>query len=531
MQSSSRLVSGVSKPDLVAVIGTTGVGKTDLGVALAKSLASREFAPVRGEVINHDSMQCYRGLDIITNKATRDEMGGVPHHLMGFLNPGEEWGVNDFLRDALKKTDDFEQRDVLPIAVGGTTYYLQNLIFPNQLVNDVSDAPPPPTTVAASPRTLDDIQHFPLPLRQPIETLPSELLTLFLTLPCLPQLSTPDDFPPSFPVDFLPPRLRSPDTLTPALFSLLQHVDPASAARWHWRDIRKVRRALDIVWEGRRWEEVLHEQQARPDEGPRFRTLIFWLYAENESLHSRLDGRVDKMIQRGLLAEIDELWQVANASGADATNYSKGIYQAIGYKEFEAYLAHKHRNPTLTLENDPTLRKLFDQGVESMKVSTRQYAKRQVKWIKSKLLPAVRKLENDDGVTVVLLDASDLSRWKEDVRDRAVDLLNRFLDGQALPDPSTLSPAAATHLAPPDPISSTAHTKRLCPTCTRDPERPVMVEERRWEEHTRTRGHRIGAQKRRKGEEKERRRAAEAAEANGEDGGPQKQEHVLEAGE
>ncbi|GAA5891416.1 hypothetical protein JCM6882_004687 [Rhodosporidiobolus microsporus] len=515
MSSSSSLAGSRSKPNLVAVIGTTGVGKTDLGVALAKSLASRESAPVRGEVLNHDSMQCYRGLDVITNKATTEEMDGIPHHLMGFLDPGEEWGVNDFLRDAVDKIDDLKKRDVLPIAVGGTTYYLQNLVFPNQLVNDATDAPPLTTTLSPAPKTLDDIQHFPPSLRQSIESLPSEFFTLFLTLPCLPQISTPDDFPPSFPLDLLPPRLRSPDTLTPALFSLLQKVDPNSAARWHWRDIRKVRRALDIVWEGRRWEDVVQEQQARPDEGARFRTLIFWLYAENDSLHPRLDGRVDKMIQRGLLSEIDELWQVANAPSAEATNYSKGIYQAIGYKEFEPYLSLRHRDPSLTLETDPTLRKLFDQGVESMKVSTRQYAKRQVKWIKSKLLPAVRKLEDQGEVTVVLLDASDLSRWKEDVRDKAVDLLNDFLDGRPLPDASTLSPAAATNLSAPAPLSSSAHTKVPCPICTRDPDRPVMVEEWRWDEHTKTRAHRIGAQKRRKGEEKERRRA-EGVAAEGE---------------
>lgn len=89
-----------------------------------------------------------------------------------------------------------------------------------------------------------------------------------------------------------------------------------------------------------------------------FRTLIFWLFAEKESLHPRLDRRVDKMIevslprrqshflphskltaffarcQRGLLDEIDELWQIANRPGAEPTNYSKGIYQSIGMHSF-----------------------------------------------------------------------------------------------------------------------------------------------------------------------------------------------------
>lgn len=99
----AALPKASEKPKLVAVIGTTGVGKTDLGVELAKALQTRERAPFEGEVVNHDSMQCYRGLDVITNKATTEEMQGVPHHLMGFLEPGEEWSVNEFLRDALDK--------------------------------------------------------------------------------------------------------------------------------------------------------------------------------------------------------------------------------------------------------------------------------------------------------------------------------------------------------------------------------------------------------------------------------------------
>lgn len=292
-----------SKPPLVAIVGTTGVGKTDLGVELAKALSARTVAPTRAEVLNHDSMQCYRGLDVITNKATAEEMRGVDHHLMGFLDPGSEWGVNDFLRDALAKVrralclvslpcarltghhvqiDELEQRETLPISVGGTSYYLQNLVFPGQLVNDVPSRPSSPTAdllpsatppssppPAAEPRTLDDIAHFPPSLRSSITSLPPELLSLFLSFPLLPQLSSPSSLPPSFPLALLPPRLRSPDTLAPALFALLRHVDPRSAERWHWRDVRKVGRAVEILWTGRRWEDVREAQRARPPEGAR----------------------------------------------------------------------------------------------------------------------------------------------------------------------------------------------------------------------------------------------------------------------
>ncbi|GAA6052700.1 hypothetical protein JCM3770_007181 [Rhodotorula araucariae] len=491
-----------AKPPLVAVIGTTGVGKTDLGVELAKALSSRASPPKHGEILNHDSMQCYRGLDVITNKATAEEMQGVPHHLMGFLEPGEEWGVNEFLRDALDKIEDLQRRDAVPVAVGGTTYYLQNLVFPNQLVNDVSsraNSPEPSFTGPAlvpEPRTLADVAHFPPSLLHSISSLPPESLALFLALPALPSISSPSDLPPSFPLALLPPRLRSPETLVPALYSLLQALDPASAARWHWRDVRKVRRALEIVWEGRRWEDVREEQQRRPSEGPRFRTLIFWLYAENDALHPRLDRRVDKMLDRGLLDEIDRLWEIANAPGAEPTDYSKGIYQAIGYKEFSPYLSLAHRSPTLTLEMSPELRALFNEGIRTMKTSTRQYAKRQVKWIKGKLLPAVRAAQEDgEDVEVVLLDASDLSRWEERVQQPAIDILHKFLDCEPLPAPASLSAAAAMHLAQTT-ASSASLTKRSCPTCTHDLARPFMVEERQWDAHLLTKAHKMAGRKR-----------------------------------
>ncbi|TKA57427.1 hypothetical protein B0A53_00656 [Rhodotorula sp. CCFEE 5036] len=488
-----------SKPPLVAVIGTTGVGKTDLGVELALALRQSRSTestptPTTAQVINHDSMQCYRGLDTITNKATEEEMRGVPHHLMGFLEPGQDWSI-----------DELEKVDVLPICVGGTSYYLQHLIFPNQLVGDTpaqlpatghsrSTSPTAPSSPPPTPppvRTVADLDHFPPPLKDTITSLPPELLSLFLAIPALPDISTPDSFPPSFPLHVLPPRLRSPTTLTPALYRLLSEVDPKSAERWHWRDIRKVHRALDIVWQGKRWEDVVQEQTAQPAEGPRFRTLIFWLFAEKESLHPRLDRRVDKMIERGLLDEIDELWQIANRPGAEPTNYSKGIYQSIGYKEFEPYLSLKHRDPTRTLENDAELRRLFEQGLQEMKSSTRQYAKRQVKWIKTKLLPEVRASGNGE-VEVFLLDASDLEHWQDNVRKPALDILTSFLDdSQALPDPESLSETAAKHLAAPQAAAPDALAKRSCLICSGDPARPFMVEERDWDNHLRTRSHRM----------------------------------------
>lgn len=101
-----------NKRDLVAVIGTTGVGKSQLAVELALAVSKmakgkrpqvRRQLPEKAEVINADSMQVYKGLDTITNKMTREDMKDVPHHLMGFLTPGEDYRVGGFQSDALSK--------------------------------------------------------------------------------------------------------------------------------------------------------------------------------------------------------------------------------------------------------------------------------------------------------------------------------------------------------------------------------------------------------------------------------------------
>lgn len=98
-------------------------------------------------------------------------------------------------------------------------------------------------------------------------------------------------------------------------------------------------------------------------------------------------------LQRGLLSEISEL----QATAGPSPDYSSGIYQAIGFKEFAAFLS---RDPALEKKDG-----LMESGLESMKISTRQYAKRQVKWIKTKLLPALEAQKNQD-VILYLLDAT-----------------------------------------------------------------------------------------------------------------------------
>ena len=100
----TRMASTISQRPVVAVIGTTGSGKSQLAVSLAQSLASRTDVS-RGVILSADSMQLYRGLDVITNKVTDEEMGGVEHWGLDVVTPGEggSWEVGKWCGEATKK--------------------------------------------------------------------------------------------------------------------------------------------------------------------------------------------------------------------------------------------------------------------------------------------------------------------------------------------------------------------------------------------------------------------------------------------
>ena len=111
---------------VIVVIGPTSVGKTKMGVELAKAL--------NGEVISGDSMQVYRGMNIGTAKVTSQEMEDIPHHCIDILEPDEEYSVKDF-QDAVRyHIDEMVSRGKLPIIVGGTGLYIKAALFDYDLV-------------------------------------------------------------------------------------------------------------------------------------------------------------------------------------------------------------------------------------------------------------------------------------------------------------------------------------------------------------------------------------------------------------
>ncbi|MDE4086421.1 tRNA (adenosine(37)-N6)-dimethylallyltransferase MiaA [Planococcus maritimus] len=107
--------------EVIAIVGPTASGKTALSIELAKRF--------NGEIINGDSMQVYRGMDIGTAKIRSEEMNGIPHHLLDIRNPDESFSVAEYQSLVREKIKEIQQRGRLPIIVGGTGLYVQSVLF------------------------------------------------------------------------------------------------------------------------------------------------------------------------------------------------------------------------------------------------------------------------------------------------------------------------------------------------------------------------------------------------------------------
>lgn len=132
---------------------------------------------------------------------------------------------------------------------------------------------------------------------------------------------------------------------------------------------------------------------------------MFWIYSDPAKLNPRLDKRVDQMIDTGLFKEIKELREhvvqgKVKMPGVELEKYQRGLWQAIGYKEFDPYFIAVEEG-----KDDRELEKIKVECTERMKAATRRYAKSQIKWIKNKLVPTALNAKNDD-VLVYCLDAN-----------------------------------------------------------------------------------------------------------------------------
>lgn len=342
----------------------------------------------------------YKGLPIATNKITDEERRGIPHHLLGCIGLEEEpWTVSKFVGEAGKIVDEMRGRGKLPVLVGGTHYYTQSLLYRNVNLKELEND-------------------------ERISTEGQEKRWTIL------QKSGEE------------------------MLEELQKVDPIMAAKWHPNDTRKIRRSLEIWLEtGKSASELYAEQRAtKPATVPmgvidnaengtfkahpplRHDTLVFWLYDDPEILKERLNKRMDEMTKQGLLEEVETMERAYRDLGKTGLKMdtTKGIWVAIGYKEFK-----EHLEAIRSGANEIQLQKTRQSGIELTQIATRQYAKRQDRWIRLKLFQSFRDVQAVDKF--FLLDRSDASK---SVETTACDIAGAFLAGEALPDPSSLSTAA-----------------------------------------------------------------------------------------
>lgn len=288
------------RPHLLIIAGPTAVGKSAAAVALAKRLG--------GEVISADSMQVYRGMDIGSAKVTQEEMEGVPHHLIDVMDPHEDYNVVRFQQMAKAAAADILSRGKLPILCGGTGFYIQAFLY--------------------------DIDFTKEPERET-----RELVLLEQNLW----------------------KQAETEAGREALHRTLTEKDPEAAQAIPCANVKRVIRALVFcALHGKPISAHNREQEARKALACPYDARFFVLTDARPALYQRINERVDRMMEAGLLEEVRSL----RDSGVSR---SSTAMQGIGYKELCAYLAGESS---------------LEETVDRIKQHSRQYAKRQLTWFR-----------------------------------------------------------------------------------------------------------------------------------------------------
>ncbi len=253
------------KQKLVVLTGPTAVGKSKLSIELAKRIG--------GEIISADSMQVYKYMNIGTDKISPEKMGGVPHHLIDFLEPTEDFNVFMFQKLVKEKIQEISARGNVPILVGGTGFYIQAVLYDIDFTETDED-----------------------------DSLRKEL------------------------------ERRAETEGAHVLHEELKEVDPVSAEIIHENNVKRVIRALEYFKKtGKPISEHNKEQHQRTSP---YDFRYFVLTDERKTLYSRIDKRVDQMIADGLEDEVKNL-QKLNIPKTATSMQSLGYREMIGYLEGE----------------------------------------------------------------------------------------------------------------------------------------------------------------------------------------------------
>lgn len=268
--------------------------------AVGKTEISLLFAKaIGGEIISADSIQVYKYMDIGSAKITKEEMQGIPHFLIDELYPDEEFNVVIFQKKAKEYIEQIYQRGHIPVIVGGTGFYIQAVLYGIDFEE-----------TAADKSYREELEMF------------------------------------------------AKENGVEALHDKLKEVDGKAAEEIHANNKKRVIRALEYYKQtGCRISE--HNEEQRKKSSP-YQFVYFVLNQDRDILYQRINERVDKMMERGLLKEVEGLLEMG---------YQRELVsmQGIGYKEIVSYLEKE-----ISLE----------EAVDRIKKETRHFAKRQITWFK-----------------------------------------------------------------------------------------------------------------------------------------------------
>ena len=286
--------------------------------ASGKTSASIKLAEkINGEIISADSMQIYKEMNIGTAKPTLEEMNGIKHYMFDVVAPNETFNVTKYVEKAIECVKEIVSKGKIPIIVGGTGLYVSTLINGIEFC-EVNEDPN---------------------YRKEMTELAEEKGNHYL-------------------------------------HEMLEKIDPEAAKNIDANNVRRVIRALEIYKVTGKTKTLLDKESRK--EVP-FDYKLYGIETNREVLYDRINKRVDKMLEDGLIDEVKEL--------LEKYTFSSTAIQGLGYKEVKEYLDGKLS---------------YDEMAEKLKMETRRYAKRQLTWFRREKTIMWCKL--DEIVDRILLD-------------------------------------------------------------------------------------------------------------------------------
>lgn len=259
----------MSIPVLV-LFGQTATGKTELLSRLFSSSSNVSLLAGCAEIINADSVQVYRNADICSALPSEDILISLPHHLVSFKEPFEEFSVSDFVSSADDIIPKIYKRQLLPVVAGGAAFFITNFVY---------GLPVTPT--------------------------------------CKPETRV-----------FLQERLKN-ESIVP-LFDELKKVDPITANRLHIHDEYRILRALEVYYDSQR---PLSSYSLNAEKREEYNFLIVSLERNRESVYERIEKRTDDMGEH-LRDEFIGVYKSCKTRGIVPSLESVPVFKSIGYREF-----------------------------------------------------------------------------------------------------------------------------------------------------------------------------------------------------